>query len=477
MDQNTHPDERVSCLPNSREKPVSHDGKAVPTDTVKSPVRKGRLLVGDDEPRLLSSLCSILRAEGFEVDTAINGAAVCQQAQLSCYELILLNIRMPGKDGFDVLSWLKSTNRETPVVMISGFSDYRTIRRAFRLGARDYLLKPYDVDELIRVVGDTILAQRQDRRPGALQQADLRANEFFEQALDHLPDLVFSLDRHKRINYLNNRAEQLLGTPKRELMGQPFAHLVHTDDLNKVPLLFDEDGGRAPVGQEVTLRTRGGEVTGLTCEITVVSVPESTTSASVSGSDPSESVRFLGSARDITQRKQTLALMEFRASHDALTGLPNRTLFLDRLALAASQASRNGQKLAVFFIDLNDFKAVNDTHGHRVGDELLQQVAAGLKQCLREGDTLARYGGDEFTVMLPSIDVKQDAATVAHKLLKSLDTPFLLDDAGVRLSVGTSIGIALFPDDGIDAESLLERADQAMYGIKQAGKNDFQFYS
>jgi diguanylate cyclase (GGDEF)-like protein/PAS domain S-box-containing protein len=462
------PDQPVSCLSNSREKLVSHDGETVSTDTVERPERKGRLLVGDDEPRLLGSLCAILRTEGFEVDAAANGAAVCRRAQLTSYELILLNISMPGKDGFDVLSWLKDTGRETAVVIISGFSDYRTIRRAFRLGARDYLLKPYDVDELVRLVGDTIRAQRQVCRTADIQRADSRANEFFEQALDHLPDLVFSLDRHKRINYLNNRAEQLLGASERKLIGQPFAEIVHKDDLRKIPLLFDEVGDGASTTREITLLTGNGDSVSLACEITVVSMP---------GSAPSGSVSFLGSARDITQRNQALALMEFQASHDALTGLPNRTLFLDRLALAVSQASRNGQKLAVFFIDLNDFKAVNDTHGHRVGDELLQQVAESLKQCLREGDTLARYGGDEFTVMLPTIDVKQDAATVAYKLLKTLDTPFLLDGVGIRLSVGSSIGIAMFPDDGIDVGSLLERADQAMYGVKQAGKNDFHFYS
>ena len=150
---------------------------------------------------------------------------------------------------------------------------------------------------------------------------------------------------------------------------------------------------------------------------------------------------------------------------------------MDRLTLAVSQASRNGQKLAVLFIDLNDFKAVNDTYGHGVGDQLLQKVAAGLTHCLREGDTLARHGGDEFTVLLPSLNEKKDAATVARKLLNSLETPFQLEGTDLCVSIGTSIGIAMYPEDGAGAETLVERADMAMYAVKQKKKNDFYFYS
>nr|WP_281348234.1 GGDEF domain-containing protein [Marinobacter changyiensis] len=170
-------------------------------------------------------------------------------------------------------------------------------------------------------------------------------------------------------------------------------------------------------------------------------------------------------------------MLEFRASHDSLTELPNRSLFMDRLRLAVSQARRNGQKFAVLFIDLNDFKVVNDTYGHGIGDQLLQKVAAGLKHCLREGDTLARYGGDEFMALLPSLDEKKDAATVARKLLTSLETPFHFEGCDLRVSIGISIGIALYPEDGDGAETLVERADMAMYAVKRKKKNDFYFYS
>lgn len=128
------------------------------------------------------------------------------------------------------------------------------------------------------------------------------------------------------------------------------------------------------------------------------------------------------------------------------------------------------------FIDLNDFKRVNDTYGHNVGDDLLQKVARRLKDCLRAGDTLCRYGGDEFTVLLPSLGDEKDVSAVAEKLLESLKNPFRLRDVDADVSVSASIGIALFPEDGAEAVALLQRADKAMYGIKQQKRSDYHFY-
>lgn len=269
-----------------------------------------------------------------------------------------------------------------------------------------------------------------------------------------------------------------MGLPTEELIGQPFSQLVHEGDIAKLPLLFGKNEVGEPVTQEIKLKTYHGGIAYLDCDIKVVSPREANTALTYAKPPPARPP-FLGIVRDITEQKRTLALMEFRASHDTLTGLPNRSLFMDRLTLAVSQASRNGQKLAVLFIDLNDFKAVNDTYGHGVGDELLQKVAAGLTHSLREGDTLARYGGDEFTVLLPSLDEKKDAATVARKLLSSLETPFPFEGTDLRVSIGigTSIGIAMYPEDGAGAETLVERADMAMYAVKQKKKNDFYFYS
>ena len=174
----------------------------------------------------------------------------------------------------------------------------------------------------------------------------------------------------------------------------------------------------------------------------------------------------------ITERTQ--ANLYRLAHHDALTGLPNRLLFIDRLGQAMAQANRNERLVAVMLLDLDRFKAINDTLGHTMGDLLLRNVAEFLVSCVREDDTVARLGGDEFTIMLPEIQHIQDAATVAQKILDAFTRPFFLD--GHELFIGTSIGIALYPFNE-DLSLLLRNADIAMYEVKQQGGNNYQFYT
>jgi diguanylate cyclase (GGDEF)-like protein len=187
---------------------------------------------------------------------------------------------------------------------------------------------------------------------------------------------------------------------------------------------------------------------------------------------------FLGTygvARDISERKQAEATITFQAYHDLLTGLPNRALFKDRLGQAMVHAKRHGQTLATLFLDMDHFQVVNDTLGHLVGDGLLQALAQRLRGSLREGDTLSRIGGDEFMLLLPHIRSRDNAAFIAQKILSSLKQPFHIE--GHELFAGISIGIAIYPDDGDNIETLIKHADIAMYHAKDHGRNDFKFFT
>jgi len=184
---------------------------------------------------------------------------------------------------------------------------------------------------------------------------------------------------------------------------------------------------------------------------------------------------FISTGKDITERMQVQERLHFLAHHDALTGLPNRMLFLDRLNQALIRAHWHQRGLGVLFLDLDRFKTINDTLGHDVGDRFLQAIGGRLKECLRERDTVARFGGDEFAIILEDLAHADDAAPLASKILESFGRPFTIN--GREFYVTTSIGISLYPGDGADAQALLKNADAAMYRAKELGKNTYQFYS
>jgi diguanylate cyclase (GGDEF)-like protein/PAS domain S-box-containing protein len=182
-------------------------------------------------------------------------------------------------------------------------------------------------------------------------------------------------------------------------------------------------------------------------------------------------IQYVGIFSDAHTQEYILERLRYLAYYDGLTGLPNRRLFLDRLNVAISHARRDKHMLALMFIDLDEFKQINDTLGHKVGDGLLMGVTERMKSCLRDGDTLARLAGDEFTVIIPVLPHPEAACHVAEKFLASYAQPLNID--GHELRVTASIGIVIYPDDGEDADSLLHHADTAMYRIKESGRNGY----
>jgi len=297
--------------------------------------------------------------------------------------------------------------------------------------------------------------------------------------LDNLPVSVIATDTGGLIVAVNPAAERLLGYAREELVGRP-ALLVHDpEELQRralelstqlqrpVPPDFEvivaagrqgaaderewnflrKDGSRLPVQIAITaLRNDGGHITG-----------------------------FLQVASDISARKRAEAYIEHMVQHDALTGLPNRTLLLDRLDMALRQAQRHGQQVVVLLLDLDQFKHVNDSLGHRVGDQLLALIGDRLERAVRDIDTVARLGGDEFAIVVPEVRSKEDAAPVIAKLFAAVTESMYID--GHELQLTPSIGACLFPADGDEAAILLKKADAAMYRAKAQGRNTAQWFT
>lgn len=314
-----------------------------------------------------------------------------------------------------------------------------------------------EVAGLIGVVTDVTRYKETER---ALEASEARFRVLTESSLD----LISVLDAGGTILYQSPALRQLLGFEPTETVGLNVSEMVHRDDMESVTgalrRVIEARHSSEPV--EFRLRHRNGlwrtfESLGTNCL----------------GNPHIHGVVF--NSRDITDRKVIQQRIQHLAYHDNLTGLPNRSLLQDRLAHSIARAERSSKKVAVLFIDLDNFKNINDTLGHDVGDELLRQVARRLTECVRLEDTIARQGGDEFIMLLDSLDEGRGASIVAQKVLNALRSPFVL--GGIEQHVSGSVGIALFPEDGRDPQTLMKNADTAMFHGKGVGKNTYQYFT
>ncbi|HET8796315.1 MAG TPA: EAL domain-containing protein [Thermoanaerobaculia bacterium] len=288
------------------------------------------------------------------------------------------------------------------------------------------------------------------------------ANRFASEIIDNAGEGIAVYDRELRYVLWNRFLEELTGLAEREVLGRPASEILP----NIIEQGADDLLRRALEGETVSSPDLHYflQASGRQGWISSVYRPYRDANGTIVG--------VVALIRDITERKRVEQQIEYQAYHDALTGLANRRLFHEHLSLAVALAQRRGTLVAVLFLDLDHFKLVNDSLGHSVGDTLLRQVAERLRQALREGDTVARVGGDEFTIVLQELAQRDDAALVAEKVLRTIAEP--MEVSGHRLYVTTSIGITLFPDDGEDAETLLKNADAAMYRAKAEGRNNYQ---
>lgn len=441
--------------------------------------RRPSILVADDEPRLLKTLVDLLRSRGFEVSEAHGGRQACEQLHRQAFDLALLDLNMPELDGFQVMAETGRLQPDCGVIVVSGESSFSTVSRALRRGALDYIRKPFDPEELLATV-EGVLGKQSLIRAHEMVQSRLEKSEALHRYIvNSSPDIVFMLDETGHICFINNKVESLLGYQPSELCGQHFRHMLDDRDVARGTYALQGPNISAdnPRVLEVRLKTRGSRKATRHFEITAFPVDPQTwpQTGKTQGGCTGQPARYYGIARDVTERKEAEAFINFQAYHDLLTRLPNRALFKDRLELAITHARRSQQKLAVMFLDLDRFKVVNDTLGHAMGDRLLQAVTHRLEKCLRRGDTLSRFGGDEFTLLLPSIHGNDDARNIARKLINALKAPFQLGDHEVF--VGVSIGISVFPEAGETMDLLIQNADIAMYHVKARGKDGYRFYS
>ena len=441
-------------------------------------INEQKILIVDDDTVVLKSLKDLLATRGFNPDAAIGGQeAICQLDQNN-YDLILLDLHMPYVNGHDVMAHIRTNKINTSVVIVSGETSFEAAKNACSQGAYDFLRKPYATDELIITINNALKEKRLQKQNTFMQKQLTESERLHRYIVNTSPDIIYILDHDGHFTFINERIETLLGFSKEEIVGKHYSFLVHHDDMEQAKYVFNERriGTRAAKNIELRLKCKDD---GNTRHFNNRSLPIELSAMGMYQGESESGDSYMGTygvARDVTERKIAEDTISFQAYHDLLTKLPNRALLNDRLSLAISQAKRDDDILAVMFLDLDRFKNINDSLGHMIGDELLQQVSVRLKDCIREGDTLARFGGDEFTLMLPKLhNGRDDASKLAEKITNTLKQPFIVD--GHELYVSASIGIALYPQDGNNIDNLIKHADVAMYHVKGQGKNGYQFYS
>lgn len=439
------------------------------------------ILLVDDELRMRASFRQLLARPDRVFAEAASGREAMDMLGRRDVDLVLLDIGLPDVSGLDVMRWLAERKTEASVIIVSGNNEMDAAIRALRYGAVDFLRKPDDLHFLPERVDKALLARRMQREH-ALMTVQLERSERLHRFLvDSSPDIVYTLDERGQFVFINPRIESLLGYGREALLGRHYSDIVHEDDFELARYVLAErrSDKRASTNVEVRLLCKpdGQPDRARRCLVTTVSAIGLYDETQADGQPP-PARRFLGSygvVRDISERKRAEEAISFQALHDPLTQLPNRRLFKDHLELALTQAERRQHMVGVMFIDLDRFKLVNDTYGHPQGDELLREFALRLRASVRAGDTVARQGGDEFTILLPDLVHADDAMLIANKVLASLAQPFQI--AGRDLRSTASVGIAVYPRDGGNAEQLLQNADIAMYQVKSDGRNGGQLFS
>jgi diguanylate cyclase (GGDEF)-like protein/PAS domain S-box-containing protein len=439
---------------------------------------KKRILIVDDNESMCRSLRLVFEKKGYETETAETGREAIEKVQGRFFNLAFLDINLPDMEGTELLPPLKETHPDMAVILVTGHASLKTAMQALNNGASGYITKPLDMDEVLSkardvlekqrlVMGNRRLfqeAQRELAERKRVEEALRESEEMYKTLVQTSPDAVTVTDLEGHITEVSQRTLELHGFESaEELLGRSTLELLAPEDHEKARINLRKTLKEGFVrNEEYTLLRRGG----------TRFIGES--NAALIKDAYGKPKALIVTTRDITERKQAEEKLAYMATHDPLTGLPNRMLFNDRLTLALAQAHRNQQKLAVMLLDLDHLKDVNDTLGHSVGDKLLQAVGERLTSLLRKSDTVARMGGDEFMLILPEIARVEDTARVAQKVLESFRGPFVFD--GHEVHITTSIGIAIYPADGEDADTLVKNTDIAMYRAKAQGRNNYQHY-
>lgn len=420
------------------------------------PDRGMRLLIVDDDADIVTSLVDLFQAEEIvgEIITARTEAQAREIVESQSIDIALLDIRLGQKNGLDLVPLLKQRNRNVACLMMTAYRDAKYAINAIRFGADDYLYKPLEPVHLLSTIRRFIKYQEYRN------QRD-RAESWFRTIFQTSDQLLFVTSNTGEIIQINAAAYMFCQTTESKAIGSKLWQLMPWSDSERLAAKLRNAfmAAGSQYRSDVELDTRAPDGKPVILEFSTRPLPE----------NDAESEYLLVEGRDITRSKQKEMELLLRASHDELTGLPNRAYLQERLERHIATGLRRHRDLSLLFIDIDHFKKVNDGHGHEIGDRVLKTIATRISDCLRGEDIVARYSGDEFVAVLSETNNQEQAEVIAERIRDRVAGTIVLE--AHNISISCSIGIALFPQHAADAENLIIKADQAMYSAKKKGRN------
>ncbi len=425
------------------------------------------LLYVEDNEATITAFIGAFQEYFKTIFVARNGEEGLTLFETSRPDIVLSDLQMPKMGGLEMIARMREISPHLPIIINSAFSDTHLLLKSITLHVDDYILKPTDPQLLLQ-------AFEKVARVLNLEKSLARSHRMMQTIIDEIPDPIMYIELDLSVSMMNQAAKELGGEEVNALIpkcykisnttsgacaeGSPLCPIEHVSKTKKPS----------------TQRHEHTDKKGKKHHIDVDARPIFDSEGAV--------VAYLEIRRDISnyldvqnQLLHKTKKLTHISMHDSLTHLPNRRLLADRINHAIDRKTRSGGKFAIFFIDLDHFKEINDTLGHLMGDQLLVHVAKRIRQMTRKGDTVARNGGDEFVLLIDDGISKAHFTTVAEKILQLFKAPFHIH--GEEVLSACSIGISIFPQDGETAETLLNHADIAMYASKEAGRQQFAFYS
>lgn len=427
-----------------------------------------KILVVDDKSENLLAMGKLLRSVDAEIFKALSGEEALGLVLRHEFAMILLDVQMPGMDGFETARFLRD-NQSTatvPIIFVTALNkEDKHVAEGYEAGAVDYLYKPVNKDIVLSKVKIFLKLEQQRRNLSSLATELRDLGEQNRMLLDCAAEGILGMNLKGDITFVNPAACRLLQLKEAFLLATSIFPLFATLGINGIVQQWSESSETPEKALSKAGTLKVGENHNLPVEFSAS--PIQATNGKVIGG--------VLVFQDITERKNLEDHLLRMAKYDGLTGLANRMLFMEFLAASLMRSEISKKLTAVFFLDLDHFKSINDSLGHDVGDELLKSVAQRLEKSVRRGDLVARLGGDEFAIVLDDVANSDDVTLVAEKVVEAVCRPHSL--GGRDLSVSPSVGIAVWPESGKEPNELVKAADAAMYVTKKNGRKGYQYFT